>query len=263
MCPPRSTTGTVQACGSTCVFLRSVEYLREHTRRTQSEPKASGTPRRRGATALPAPLSGERSHVLASAVNKQESERHGRLIRLWRNLRHVMIRKAAAQNPMTTRTYTRLPDHTHSTWHRVDDQRHRRLQRRECVGANVKLRQGLLPIGPWQQEVPRVPLDWRLSSSFELALDHGLGRLRDGRGPGWTSYGRPHEAAKAALQRITRQVARRRGDGCAQGVRRQMRRAIGTELARRVARMSPACWPTTSPQVGVSDSVSDSDSDVD
>ena len=75
----------------------------------------------------------------------------------------------------------------------------------------------------------------------------------------WTSYGRPHEAAKAALQRIARQVARRRGDGCAQAVQRQMRRAIGTELARRVARMSLACWPTTSPQVGVSDS----DSDVD
>jgi hypothetical protein len=73
----------------------------------------------------------------------------------------------------------------------------------------------------------------------------------------WTSYGRPHEAAKAALQRIARQVARRRGDGCAQAVQRQMRRAIGTELARRVARMSLACWPTTSPQVGASDADSD------
>jgi hypothetical protein len=61
------------------------------------------------------------------------------------------------------------------------------------------------------------------------------------------------------LQRIARQVARRRGDGCAQGVQRQMRRAIGTELARRVARMSLACWPTTSPQVAGSDA----DSDVD
>ena len=75
----------------------------------------------------------------------------------------------------------------------------------------------------------------------------------------WTSYGRPHEAAKAALQHIARQVARRRGDGCAQAVQRQMRRAIGTELARRAARMSFACRPTKSPQAGVSDS----DSDVD
>ena len=77
-------------------------------------------------------------------------------------------------------------------------------------------------------------------------------------------YVRPHHmdvlrAAKAALQRIARQVARRRGDGCAQAVQRKMRRAIGTELARRVARMSLSRWPTTSPQVGVSDS----DSDVD
>ena len=75
----------------------------------------------------------------------------------------------------------------------------------------------------------------------------------------WTSYGRPHEAAKAALQRIARQVARRRGDVCAQDVQRQMRWATGAELARRVARMSFPCWPTTSPQVGVSDSDSDDD----
>ena len=79
----------------------------------------------------------------------------------------------------------------------------------------------------------------------------------------WTSFGRPHEAPKAVMQRIARRVARRRGIFDSVAVYRGMCRAISAELARRTARMSIACWPApSSADSGDTDSDDDDDSNA-
>ena len=58
----------------------------------------------------------------------------------------------------------------------------------------------------------------------------------------WTTYGRPHWQATAAMKGIAKRIGRRRGCKAAV-VFAQMQFAIGVCLARRAARMSLACRP--------------------
>ena len=58
----------------------------------------------------------------------------------------------------------------------------------------------------------------------------------------WTTYGRPHAQAMAAMKGISKRLARRRGCKPAT-VLAQMQFAVGVCLARRAARMSLACQP--------------------
>ena len=58
----------------------------------------------------------------------------------------------------------------------------------------------------------------------------------------WTTYGRPHAQAAAAINGIAKRLARKRG--CkTKTAAQQIRSAVGVCLARRAARMSLACWP--------------------
>ena len=59
----------------------------------------------------------------------------------------------------------------------------------------------------------------------------------------WTTFGRPHEGATAAMASIAKKLARRRGRASRRALLRQMRAAVSVCLARRAARMSLACWP--------------------
>ncbi len=59
----------------------------------------------------------------------------------------------------------------------------------------------------------------------------------------WTTFGRPHEGADAAMACIGKRLSRRRGWTSCRALLRQMRAAISLCFARRAARMSLACSP--------------------
>ena len=69
----------------------------------------------------------------------------------------------------------------------------------------------------------------------------------------WTSYGRPHAQATAAMRGIAKRIGRRRGCS-ADVVLAPMQQAVGVCLARRSARMSLACRPRIAAAVTGADS---------
>ena len=61
----------------------------------------------------------------------------------------------------------------------------------------------------------------------------------------WSCWGREHPDTTAALTRLARQAARRRGLACPAQLLRQVRAQVGAALARRAAAMLRACMPAS------------------
>ncbi len=57
----------------------------------------------------------------------------------------------------------------------------------------------------------------------------------------WSSWGRPHADASAALKAMAARAARRRGFTSGRALYRHVRAAIGLQLQRRAAKMAIAC----------------------
>ena len=59
----------------------------------------------------------------------------------------------------------------------------------------------------------------------------------------WSAYGRPHEAAVAAIRTMARRTARRRGHQDATTIENRTMHNIAVEIWRRNAAMVRSCWP--------------------
>ena len=58
----------------------------------------------------------------------------------------------------------------------------------------------------------------------------------------WSAFGRPHEAAVAAIRHMSRRAARRRGHSDATTIENRVMHAISVEIRRRNADMVKYCW---------------------
>jgi hypothetical protein len=63
----------------------------------------------------------------------------------------------------------------------------------------------------------------------------------------WSAYGRPHEAAIAAIKAMARRTARRRGHLDAASIETRVCNAISVEIWRRNAAMVKSCWSGEAP----------------